>query len=702
MTDFFISYTKTDLESAEEINEILKEAQYKTFIQCADILAGVNFMGKIKEGLESCDYCIAVLSPEYLGSKWATAEFETAYTISIKKKEGFLIPVKIKETEIEGLFRTINYIDLVNITERTQRKQILLEAIKKIKPPRPEDQIEVEIFNFPWSDHPKLETPYHLNTFTPDDEELFTKRNIHVDVVTKLYDKIVKDRSKLICLEGPSGCGKSSLVLSGLVPKLRKEGKWKFVYFEFTKDPYQELATGLTAISRNIPTLADKSDEEEVAIKYLANDLRENQNLLQNKLESINSDKETKLLLIADKIDGLYQPKFQEIRTKFLELISQSILNINSSSIALIAVIDKAAIQIDIDHKTYENTLGKTNRTVAIPKLNDKQLENLIKIPISEDKFKVESFDQKVINLIIKDLKKEKQGHNLVLLGAILNGIWEIKEKYQLSKITEREYDESGGVNNALNKLASEIYNAIPEEPIEERKKTERFFLRMIESINNETNKLVSRSILVRSQEYSDQIDKFRKILKISGELKEDKLIKVEFFHSKLAESWKDLLTWVRKEQAFDTAKTIELRAEKWWVVIKDSNWWTRIKNHFSFFLSVIKWSYKSENDVYKRYEYLFSNPDHVKDFLDWSIRWNWLFKAGSSAVVLLLVTTIDNIYSNWDLKDKNFSRGEKQLFSTNDSNKKEELSISWKKNMKKLKNNLISQENMIRMILRY
>ena len=48
MTDFFISYTKTDLESAEEINEILKEAQYKTFIQCADILAGVNFMGKIK------------------------------------------------------------------------------------------------------------------------------------------------------------------------------------------------------------------------------------------------------------------------------------------------------------------------------------------------------------------------------------------------------------------------------------------------------------------------------------------------------------------------------------------------------------------------------------------------------------------------------------------------------------------------------
>ena len=184
-------------------------------------------------------------------------------------------------------------------------------------------------------------------------------------------------------------------------------------------------------------------------------------------------------------------------------------------------------------------------------------------------------------------------------MGAILSGIWEIKKKHQLSKITKREYDECGGVNNALNELASKIYNKIKD--IEEKKKAERFFLRMVESIDNETNKLVSRSILVRSQEYSDQTDRFRKILKISSESKEEKLIKVEFFHSKLAESWKDLLTWVRNERAFDTAKTIELRAEKWWVIIKDSKWWFRIKNHFSFFYSVVKWSYKPEKDIYQR-----------------------------------------------------------------------------------------------------
>lgn len=68
--------------------------------------------------------------------------------------------------------------------------------------------------------------------------------------------------------------------------------------------------------------------------------------------------------------------------------------------------------------------------------------------------------------------------------------------------------------------------------------------------------------------------------------MKEDKLIKVEFFHSKLAESWKDLLTWVRKEQAFDTAKTIELRAEKWWVVIKTVTGGLGLRITFLFSLS--------------------------------------------------------------------------------------------------------------------
>lgn len=283
--DFFISYTKKDEEEAIVISEILKTAGYSTIIQCADIRVGYNFVAEITNALESCEHCIAVLSPEYFESKWAKEEFDTAYCINVEVGKRFLIPVKIKKTEIRGLPRIITYIDLVNITESKQREHILLEAIEKIKPkkdsaelttsPKQKVQTEIEIFNFTWSNYSKSEnSPYHLKTFTPGDEKLFIKRNIHIDVVTKLHTKIVKDVFKLICLEGPSGCGKSSLVLSGLVPKLSKEGKWKFIYFEFAQDPYEELANGLTAISKNKSTLQDIPEETETEIQQLANALR--------------------------------------------------------------------------------------------------------------------------------------------------------------------------------------------------------------------------------------------------------------------------------------------------------------------------------------------------------------------------------------------------------------------------------------------
>ncbi len=72
-----------------------------------------------------------------------------------------------------------------------------------------------------------LPCPYRgLFHFSPDDAEFFFGRQVFVE---ELF--AATQTRNFIPVLGASGSGKSSVVMAGLVPKLEKEGYWKFTHF---------------------------------------------------------------------------------------------------------------------------------------------------------------------------------------------------------------------------------------------------------------------------------------------------------------------------------------------------------------------------------------------------------------------------------------------------------------------------------------
>ena len=130
--DFFVSYTTRDQAWAEWIAWVLEQAGYRTVIQAWDFRPGSNFVTQMNNAIISAQRTIAVLSNNYLNSGFAHAEWVAAFAKDPKGEKGLLIPIRIDDCRIEGLLKTIIYIDLVGLTEITAR-EILLRGLSSAR-----------------------------------------------------------------------------------------------------------------------------------------------------------------------------------------------------------------------------------------------------------------------------------------------------------------------------------------------------------------------------------------------------------------------------------------------------------------------------------------------------------------------------------------------------------------------------------------
>jgi TIR domain len=148
MTDFFVSYTQADRAWAEWIAWVLEEKGYAVTIQAWDFRPGGNFALDMQRATAEAERTIAVLSPDYVQSRFTAPERAAALAKDPTGEKGILLPVRVREVELEGLLPQIVYIDLVGIDEDTSRVRLLAgvrrERAKPAtapsfpgKPPRP-------------------------------------------------------------------------------------------------------------------------------------------------------------------------------------------------------------------------------------------------------------------------------------------------------------------------------------------------------------------------------------------------------------------------------------------------------------------------------------------------------------------------------------------------------------------------------------
>jgi tetratricopeptide (TPR) repeat protein len=125
MTDFFISYTGVDRDWASWIAFILEKSGYSVLLQGWDFPPGSNFLVEMQKAVVDADRTIAVLSPDYPRSLYAMAEWNAVFATDPDGAKRKLVPVKVREVELQGLLATVVHIDLVGLGEVAAREALI-------------------------------------------------------------------------------------------------------------------------------------------------------------------------------------------------------------------------------------------------------------------------------------------------------------------------------------------------------------------------------------------------------------------------------------------------------------------------------------------------------------------------------------------------------------------------------------------------
>jgi tetratricopeptide (TPR) repeat protein len=185
LKDFFISYRGLDQPWAEWIAYQLEEANYSVVIQAWDFQPGSSFIHAMDKATREARSTIAVLSPDYFASPYTTVEWQAAYHKDPTGQQGFLLPVRVRPCQVEGLLGPLVYIDLVDLDEAQAREKLLRELHrhdqdqpKRAKPsqapgfPGKIQHSIAEPQSFPGAFPPLWNMPFRRNPFFTGREEL--------------------------------------------------------------------------------------------------------------------------------------------------------------------------------------------------------------------------------------------------------------------------------------------------------------------------------------------------------------------------------------------------------------------------------------------------------------------------------------------------------------------------------------------------
>ncbi|NEA23950.1 toll/interleukin-1 receptor domain-containing protein, partial [Actinomadura bangladeshensis] len=130
-TDFFISYSPADERWASWIAWQLEAAGHRTMMQAWDFVPGTNFIDFMDRGLSEAKAVVAVLSRNYLRSRYGRLEWMAALRADPDDPARKLVTVRIEDCPIDGLLSTITYVDLVGVNDPDDARGLLMRRIQE-------------------------------------------------------------------------------------------------------------------------------------------------------------------------------------------------------------------------------------------------------------------------------------------------------------------------------------------------------------------------------------------------------------------------------------------------------------------------------------------------------------------------------------------------------------------------------------------
>lgn len=253
--DFFISYNSADKNWAEWVAWQLEDAGYTVEIQAWDFKAGSNFVIKMQEATSKSKKTIAVISPEYLNADFTQPEWASAFVQDPKGENRILIPILVKDTNLEGLFKSITYIDLRGL-EEISAKNKLLEEIKEERK-KPNSCPLFPDFNHSISSPPAFPNALPAIWNVPFNQNIsFTGRE---DILNKINEVLSSNQSQVV-IYGLGGVGKTSIVLEYIYRNL---DKYNLVWW-IRSEKEEIMSADITQLARKIGFDIKNTDIEDI------------------------------------------------------------------------------------------------------------------------------------------------------------------------------------------------------------------------------------------------------------------------------------------------------------------------------------------------------------------------------------------------------------------------------------------------------
>jgi conflict system STAND superfamily ATPase/TIR domain-containing protein len=234
MTAIFISHSSADNAAAAEMKAWL-EAQGHTslfldFDPEAGIKGGSGWEQTLYRQLRRCQAVIALLTPNWLASKWCFAEL-----VQARERGKAIFPVKVQPCEAGGVFGDIQHIDLTAEPEEGYHR-LRIGLLERGLDPQ-------DVFD--WD--PKRPPYPGLFAFQAEDAAIFFGRGEEILKTLETLDALRRqgrEAARFALLLGGSGSGKSSLARAGVIPRLkRKPAEWlPLPPFRPQQEPLDELA----------------------------------------------------------------------------------------------------------------------------------------------------------------------------------------------------------------------------------------------------------------------------------------------------------------------------------------------------------------------------------------------------------------------------------------------------------------------------
>jgi WD40 repeat protein/energy-coupling factor transporter ATP-binding protein EcfA2 len=371
-----------------------------------------------------------------------------------------------------------------------------------------------------------------LSAFREEDASYFFGREQFIESLQAAVKK-----KPLVVVVGASGSGKTSVLLAGLIPKLKTESSSSSppfaVSFRPGNNPFKSLAYALAPIWQ-----LQQSEWQLQQSQKLEEELRQSDHFLSNLIEGlVLHNPETQYILILDQFEELFTLCSETDSRFFIASLLHAVETAPCFTLVL-------ALRADFYRYLLEDPAWSDMLQGAVLNLKPmsrEELQTAIEQPAALLSVGLETG-------LTDKLIQEIEGHSgrLPILGSVLMQLW---SKQQRGWLTHQAYEEIGGVTKSFADHAEATYSQLNSE---ERSKAQQIFMQLVNcGKDRETTQRIATRAEVKPENWNlvSRLATARLVATNWDDTNGEE--KLEMIHEALLQSWGRLEQWISADGAF-------------------------------------------------------------------------------------------------------------------------------------------------------